>query len=891
MPRTMPGLMPPSPPTSEDDPEDDPTLALAAGTQSRLRRRPAVVHGRVRPAATDVDTDRATPATVLWCGVERDTAPGDGWWDARCPPAVPFLPLPLDSLDAKPQLRKRSRTSNGCGARVHESARPARAGLRWVARPAGVEGSVIPLEATYFAEDDRMALGLGRRGCGGNALGALHTPCRAHHVPLAPAPSAPPPALCKGQPHYVFLPAAVSPPVSAAIPPITLTDADEPPALLLEARAREAARRALQAVHRIALAAVEELDGGGQAAHMPPAPPPPVRAVNEREQPRLRRTSPRVDLHAPPPEVPPESPYFEVGAPYFAVPIDALETPRAAPSPPSSASGPDPGPVYFPPTPSATREQDPWRAASPSAASMYFAPTPVLRAASPPAVYSPPTPTWRAVHSEYFPPTPSPPPPVALPSPRRFPSPDEQDAWLATRSSSWMGTGELSGARRQVAGGRPRRASLPDLRGGGGGEWGPWVEVEATRVGEGDGEVPAADDREQRAATHEGLALQGETRAEEDEPERPPRGVAPVQVQDEDATGRGDDAAADTPLPMRAALIAREEAPEPAQGSLRDDAATHSVRWPSATHGPAVARGEGHETLLDSVRAEGAATTAQEEHAAAPPSPTDTPIAARQAAHERVHDSLPQPTATTAARRLHLRVLIVSQEEGHDNTAHDGALAGQAGAAHDEPAAPQDDPAVPPPARHHAPDVSAIRARMEAATEGWNNAHDVRNEPAAPVAPHTAPAGPPPAQYRAPDVLAIRARMEAVTEGGRARRRAPSMAEAQGWGRGAAASHAHDVGNEPAAPVAPHAAPAGPSFAHHHAPDVPAIRARMEAATEGGRARRRAPSMAEAQGWGRGAAASRSASYSASGFLGLGQEEEGDPRPTGAVRRPPMFGR
>ncbi|KAJ6454953.1 hypothetical protein C8R47DRAFT_1228472 [Mycena vitilis] len=60
-----------APETESEGETDDPTLLLAAGTQSRLRRRPAVaVHARLLP-------DSSAPGTVLWSAGDADDN-GDG---------------------------------------------------------------------------------------------------------------------------------------------------------------------------------------------------------------------------------------------------------------------------------------------------------------------------------------------------------------------------------------------------------------------------------------------------------------------------------------------------------------------------------------------------------------------------------------------------------------------------------------------------------------------------------------------------------------------------------------------------------------------------------------------------------------------------------------------
>ncbi|KAF7351643.1 hypothetical protein MSAN_01596900 [Mycena sanguinolenta] len=207
----MPMLLSPSGSETESEPEtEDSVLLLAAGAQSRLRRRPAVaVHARLLP-------DNSAPGTALLCGSEHDPDPAeDDWWDARRPAAVPFLPLPFDQERTSPQPGTRApRTSSGCGAPIHARAHATRGGGHWVGYTEDVERTVVRLDSQYFSAEDRSALGLETAGCGcvvdgvgcavcGNALGALHTPCHVHQSR-------------KGQAHYVFLPSAVSPPIKDA---------------------------------------------------------------------------------------------------------------------------------------------------------------------------------------------------------------------------------------------------------------------------------------------------------------------------------------------------------------------------------------------------------------------------------------------------------------------------------------------------------------------------------------------------------------------------------------------------------------------------------------------------------------------------------------------------
>ncbi|KAJ7260490.1 hypothetical protein B0H12DRAFT_374989 [Mycena haematopus] len=162
-PTAMPMLLPPSPSETESEPEtDDSVLLLAAGSQSRLRRRPAVaVHARLLP-------DSSAPGTPLFCGSQHEPDPAaDDWWDARRPAVVPFLPLPLDEQRTHTYTRAPPHRSTGCGARLHSGAYAARGGGHWVGYPEGVERStVVRLDGRYFAAGDRGALGLEVAGCG-----------------------------------------------------------------------------------------------------------------------------------------------------------------------------------------------------------------------------------------------------------------------------------------------------------------------------------------------------------------------------------------------------------------------------------------------------------------------------------------------------------------------------------------------------------------------------------------------------------------------------------------------------------------------------------------------------------------------------------------------------
>ncbi|KAF7292626.1 hypothetical protein MIND_01160500 [Mycena indigotica] len=204
--------MDPSPsaqPASESDDDNQALTAaalLAAGTQSRMRRRPA----QRESVVGSLQSDNARGVT---CG--GVIGPGERLEEHGGVLPNP-LPLPL-SASASPSPVART---NGCGARVHASAHPARAGGRWVAPPEGASGVVVPLESTYFTPDAARMLELARAaGCGcaahgvgcavcGNALGALFTPCRTHTARSTGA--------LRRQQHYVFLPGHVSPAIQEA---------------------------------------------------------------------------------------------------------------------------------------------------------------------------------------------------------------------------------------------------------------------------------------------------------------------------------------------------------------------------------------------------------------------------------------------------------------------------------------------------------------------------------------------------------------------------------------------------------------------------------------------------------------------------------------------------
>ncbi|KAF7324980.1 hypothetical protein MKEN_00540400 [Mycena kentingensis (nom. inval.)] len=214
---------------SDDDIDVD--GLLAAGTQSRMRRRPAV-RDRERGDSTALQSGLARR---IVCGIEIPVGREEmvrmlsaQQRGADVGMGFDILPQPLEAVSSSNSnsapVAVRSR-STGCGADVHSSAHPARAGGRWVAQahPDAVNAgsTVIPLESSYFSDQDRQVLELGRpSGCGcqsqgvgcavcGNPLGARFTPCRAHTSRSSGS--------LRRQSHYVFLPGAVSPPIQEVL--------------------------------------------------------------------------------------------------------------------------------------------------------------------------------------------------------------------------------------------------------------------------------------------------------------------------------------------------------------------------------------------------------------------------------------------------------------------------------------------------------------------------------------------------------------------------------------------------------------------------------------------------------------------------------------------------
>ncbi|KAJ7291646.1 hypothetical protein C8J57DRAFT_1705169 [Mycena rebaudengoi] len=182
-------------------------------------------------------------------------------------------PAPSATTDGQHKRKRKHKWKNGCGARVHGEAVPVSArfgagagglgtgaggigfglggGTGWRAPRAGVEGTVVPLEARYFSREARAALRLGAAGddgeggdgrrrdvCGccvqgvgcavcGNPLGALRTLCAVH------APSSTrhglPSARQDGRGHTP--PSARQDGASAAISVADVRAADVPPPL------------------------------------------------------------------------------------------------------------------------------------------------------------------------------------------------------------------------------------------------------------------------------------------------------------------------------------------------------------------------------------------------------------------------------------------------------------------------------------------------------------------------------------------------------------------------------------------------------------------------------------------------------------------------------------
>ncbi|KAJ7458984.1 hypothetical protein FB451DRAFT_1563820 [Mycena latifolia] len=267
---------------TEQEDDADPMLVLAAGTHSHLRRRPAVVV-HTDGALDAPDIDPAPEPSALWCGAARDVPPEEeDWWDAHRPAAVPFLPLPFDSpVPAPVPVRAPRRKSSGCGARVHIAAHPARTRCYWVGWSEGVEGTVVPLGAEYFAGTARELRFEWRRcgctvegvGCAvcGNALGARHAPCPAHTIAVhVPVPR-------KGAPHYVFLADAVSPPIRV---PAAEVEPDPGPAPLSPTSTRTS-------THQLDV----ETQPGGHPNPPPTDEPPPASALRERS--RVRNSARR----------------------------------------------------------------------------------------------------------------------------------------------------------------------------------------------------------------------------------------------------------------------------------------------------------------------------------------------------------------------------------------------------------------------------------------------------------------------------------------------------------------------------------------------------------------------------------------------------------------------
>ncbi|KAF8212946.1 hypothetical protein K438DRAFT_1957534 [Mycena galopus ATCC 62051] len=138
---------------------------------------------------------------VLFCGL--DVVESNATSECKAPhlKTPPSSPSP----DPEPPLKRQTRTT-GCGARVHTSARAARAGPE-----------VVPLERAYFAPEAIKYLNLHEKNCGcmirgvrcrvcGNPLGALETHCEQHPA-FDPSMA------------YAFLPCAVSPPPQPFRPP------------------------------------------------------------------------------------------------------------------------------------------------------------------------------------------------------------------------------------------------------------------------------------------------------------------------------------------------------------------------------------------------------------------------------------------------------------------------------------------------------------------------------------------------------------------------------------------------------------------------------------------------------------------------------------------------
>ncbi|KAF7318477.1 hypothetical protein HMN09_00356900 [Mycena chlorophos] len=211
--------------SDSDAPIADAAALLAAGTQSRMRRRPAAAQREsVVGSLQSGNARRIVCGAVVVRSAEEQRLEMERSWaraGAYTPSPLP-LPLPQPSVSSPPPPTTTTR-STGCGSFVHGAAHPARAGGRWVARADTDDVDprvVIPLPSMYFSENERRTLdfGTGRHagcGCGttgvgcavcGNALGALFTPCRTHARQSSTSPA----SLSQVR-HYIFLPSAVSP--------------------------------------------------------------------------------------------------------------------------------------------------------------------------------------------------------------------------------------------------------------------------------------------------------------------------------------------------------------------------------------------------------------------------------------------------------------------------------------------------------------------------------------------------------------------------------------------------------------------------------------------------------------------------------------------------------
>ncbi|KAJ7291660.1 hypothetical protein C8J57DRAFT_1705180 [Mycena rebaudengoi] len=161
--------------------------------QSRLRRPAVHLPRRSAQSTTDIwDLDHQNTSSGVYRGIYADDESDrdERILDAHRPGAPQILPMPPPApsatMDGQRKRKRKRKWKNGCGAQVHGGAVPVSArfgasaggfgsgaggigfglggGSGWRAPRAGVEGTVVPLEARYFSREARAALRLGAAG-------------------------------------------------------------------------------------------------------------------------------------------------------------------------------------------------------------------------------------------------------------------------------------------------------------------------------------------------------------------------------------------------------------------------------------------------------------------------------------------------------------------------------------------------------------------------------------------------------------------------------------------------------------------------------------------------------------------------------------------------------